>query len=68
MTLILDTQGFEVGEYFFLWNENLWSIKYNVYADQHRHVTLKTADSNYVYYDCRNAKLGDKGPMAWMPA
>jgi hypothetical protein len=34
-------------------NENLWSIKYNVYADQHRHLTKKTTDSNYVYYDGR---------------
>jgi hypothetical protein len=29
-----------------VWNANLWSIKYNVYADQHRYVTLKTTDSN----------------------
>jgi hypothetical protein len=30
-------------------NANLWSIKYNVYADQHRHVTLMTTYSNYIY-------------------
>jgi hypothetical protein len=36
-------------------NENLWSIKYNVYADQHRHVTKITTDSNYIW-------------MLWMPA
>jgi hypothetical protein len=49
-------------------NANLWSIKYNVCADQHRHVTKKTTDSSYVYYDCRGATVGDRGPMAWMPA
>jgi hypothetical protein len=49
-------------------NSNLWSIKYNVYAYQHRHVTKKTTDSNYVYYDCRGAPVGDRGSMAWMPA
>jgi hypothetical protein len=32
-------------------NVNLWSIKYNVYADQHGNVTVKTTDSNYVYYE-----------------
>jgi hypothetical protein len=48
-------------------NSNLWSRKYNVYADQHRHVTRKTTDSNYVYYDCRGATVGDRGSM-WMPA
>jgi hypothetical protein len=42
-------------------NSNLWSIKY-VFADQHRHVTKKTTDSSYVYYDCRGATVGDKGP------
>jgi hypothetical protein len=47
-------------------NENLWSIKYNVYADQHRHVTKKTTDSNSV--DCRGATVGDRGSMAWKPA
>jgi hypothetical protein len=49
-------------------NENLWSIKYNVYADQHRHITKKTTDSNYVYYDCRGANIGNRGSMPWMPA
>jgi hypothetical protein len=49
-------------------NSNLWSIKYNVYADQHRHVTKKTTDWSYVYYDCRGATVEDKGSMAWMPA
>jgi hypothetical protein len=29
-------------------NENLWSIKHNVYANQHKHITKKTTDSNYV--------------------
>jgi hypothetical protein len=47
---------------------NLWSINYNVYADQHRHVIKKTTDSNYVYYDFRGATVGDRGPMPWMPA
>jgi hypothetical protein len=51
-----------------IWNENLCSIKYNVYADQHRHVTEKTTDSNYVCYDCRGVTLGYRGPMPWMPA
>jgi hypothetical protein len=46
----------------------MWSIKYNVYADKHRQVILKTTDSNYVYYDCRGAAVGDRGSMAWMPA
>jgi hypothetical protein len=45
-------------------NANLWSIKYNAYADKHRYVTLKTTDSNYVYYDCRGATVGDRGSMA----
>jgi hypothetical protein len=45
-------------------NSNLWSIKYNVYADQHRHVTQKATDSSY---DCRGATVGDRG-MTWMPA
>jgi hypothetical protein len=36
-------------------NSNLWSIKYNVYADHHRHVTKKTTDSSYVYYDYRGS-------------
>jgi hypothetical protein len=49
-------------------NSNMWSIKYNVYADQHIHLTKKTTDSSYVYYDCRGATLGDRGSMAWMPA
>jgi hypothetical protein len=49
-------------------NSNLWSIKFNVYADQHRHVTKKTTDSSYVYYDCIGATVGDRGSMAWMPA
>jgi hypothetical protein len=40
----------------------------SVYADQHRHVTLKTTDSSYVYYDCRGATVGERGSMAWMPA
>jgi hypothetical protein len=43
-------------------NSNLWSIKYNVYADRHRHITKKTTDSSYVYYDCRGATVGDEGP------
>jgi hypothetical protein len=56
-----------------LYNHNirdskLWSIKYNFYDDQHRHVTKKTTDSNYIYYDCRGASVGDRGSMAWMPA
>jgi hypothetical protein len=33
-----------------------------------RHVTIKTTDSNYVYFDCRGATVGDRGSMAWMPA
>jgi hypothetical protein len=49
-------------------NANLWSIKYNVYADQHRHVTKKTTDSSYVYYDCRGATVGYRGSMALIPA
>jgi hypothetical protein len=49
-------------------NANLWFIKYNFYADQHRHITLKTTDSNYVYYDSRGATVGERGPMPWMPA
>jgi hypothetical protein len=49
-------------------NENLWSIKYNVYADQYRHVSKKTTDSNYVYYDFSGATVGDRGSMPWMPA
>jgi hypothetical protein len=49
-------------------NANLWSIIYNVYADQHRHVTKKTTDSSYVFYDCRGATVGDRGSMPWMPA
>jgi hypothetical protein len=49
-------------------NANLWSIKHNVYADQHRHVTKKTTDSSFLYYDCRGATVGDRGSMAWMPA
>jgi hypothetical protein len=51
-------------------NSNLWSIKYNVYADQHRHFTKKTTDSSYVrvYYDFRGATVGDRGSMAWMHA
>jgi hypothetical protein len=49
-------------------NSNLWSIKYNVYADQHRHVTKKTTDSSYVYYDRSGATVGDRGSMAWMLA
>jgi hypothetical protein len=49
-------------------NAYLWSIKYNVYADQHRHVTKKTTDSSNVSYDCRGATVGDRGSMAWMPA
>jgi hypothetical protein len=49
-------------------NENLWSIKYNVYADQHRHVTKKTTDSNYIYYDCRGATVGDRRSMPLIPA
>jgi hypothetical protein len=28
----------------------------------------KTTDSRYVYYDCRGATVGDRGPIAWMPA
>jgi hypothetical protein len=47
-------------------NANLWSINYNVYADQHRHVTLNTTYSNYVYYDGRCATVGERGSMAWM--
>jgi hypothetical protein len=47
-------------------NSNLWSIKYNVYADQQRHVTKKTTDSSYVYYDCRGATVGDRESMAWI--
>jgi hypothetical protein len=47
-------------------NSNLCSIKYNVYAYQHRHVTKKTTDSSYIYYDCRGATVGDRGSMAWM--
>jgi hypothetical protein len=43
-------------------NESLWSIKYYVYAVQHRHVTKKTTDSNYICYDCRGATVGDGGP------
>jgi hypothetical protein len=43
-------------------NENLWFIKYYVYADQHRQVTKKTTDSNSLYYDCRGATVGDRGP------
>jgi hypothetical protein len=31
-------------------------------------IPLKTRDSNYVYYDCRGATVGDRGSMAWMPA
>jgi hypothetical protein len=38
------------------------------HADQYRHVTKKTTDSSYVYYDCRGATVGDRGSMAWMPA
>jgi hypothetical protein len=51
-------------------NDNLWSIKYNVYADQHRQLTVKTTDSNCVYCDCRcrGATVGDRGSMPWMPA
>jgi hypothetical protein len=49
-------------------NENLWSIKYNVYADPHRHVTKKTTDLNYRYSDCRGATVEDRGSMPWMPA
>jgi hypothetical protein len=49
-------------------NSNLWSIKYNGFAYLHRHVTKKTTDSSYVYYDCRVATVGDRGSMAWMPA
>jgi hypothetical protein len=49
-------------------NSNLWSIKFNVYAEQHRHVTKKTTDSSYLYYDCRGATVGDRGSMVWMPA
>jgi hypothetical protein len=49
-------------------NSNLWSIKYSVYADQHRHVTKKTTDSSYIYYDCRGTTVVDRGSMAWMPA
>jgi hypothetical protein len=49
-------------------NSNLWSIKYNVYADRHRHITKKTTYSSYVYYDCRGATVGDRGSMAWMRA
>jgi hypothetical protein len=48
-------------------NANLLSIKYNVYADQNRHVTKKTTDLSYVCYDCRGATVGDRGYMA-MPA
>jgi hypothetical protein len=33
------------------------TIKYNVYAEQPRHITKKTADSSYVYYDCIEAPL-----------
>jgi hypothetical protein len=47
-------------------NENLWSIKYNVYADQHRHVIKKTTELNYIYYDCRGATVGDRRSMPWM--
>jgi hypothetical protein len=47
-------------------NSNVWSIKYNVYADQHRHITKKTIDSSYVYYHCRGATVGDRGSMEWM--
>jgi hypothetical protein len=47
-------------------NSNLWSIKYNVYVDQHRHVTKKNTVSRYLYYDCRGANVGDRGSMAWM--
>jgi hypothetical protein len=49
-------------------NAKLWFIKYNVYADQHRHVTKKTTDSSYVNYDCRVATVGERRSMAWMPA
>jgi hypothetical protein len=49
-------------------NKNLWPIKYNVYADQHRHFSKKTTDLNYIYYDCRGATVGDRGSMPWMPA
>jgi hypothetical protein len=31
-------------------------------ADQHRHLTKKTTDSSYVYYDCRGATVGERGP------
>jgi hypothetical protein len=44
-------------------NANLWSLKYNVYADQHRHVTLKTTDSIYVYFDCRSSTVGERGSI-----
>jgi hypothetical protein len=47
-------------------NSNLWSVKYNVYADQHRHITKKTTDSSSVYYDCGGATVGVKRSMAWM--
>jgi hypothetical protein len=33
-----------------------------------RHITKKTTDSSYIYYDCRGATVGDRGSMAWMPA
>jgi hypothetical protein len=49
-------------------NENLWSIKYNVNADQQRHVTKKTTDSYDIYYDCRGATVGGRGSITWMPA
>jgi hypothetical protein len=47
-----------------IWNENRWSIKYHVYADQHRRVTKKTTDSNYVFYYGRGATVGDRGVQA----
>jgi hypothetical protein len=40
----------------------------SMYADQHRHVTLKTTESNHVYYAFRGATVGNRGSMAWMPA
>jgi hypothetical protein len=39
-----------------------------LYAGQHRHYILWTADFHSVYYDCRGATVGDRGSMAWMPA
>jgi predicted RNA-binding protein with PUA-like domain len=31
-------------------------------------MSIKTTDSNYVYYDCRGASVEERGSIAWMPA